>query len=110
IVLLIAAFGLFFFTSLYGRLWCGYACPQTVFMEQLIRPFERRIEGDRTIRMRRDSAPHGFDWAWRKAVKLTGFAVISLAVAASFVALFSGPEIWWGGGGPVENALVAVLG
>ena len=39
---LMGAFSLFFFTSLYGRLWCGYACPQTVFLEELIRPIEER--------------------------------------------------------------------
>ena len=42
-VLLLAAFSLFFFTSLLGRLWCGYACPQTVFLETWIGPYRPEI-------------------------------------------------------------------
>ena len=37
-------FGVFFFTALLGRVWCGWACPQTVFLESIIRPIERLIE------------------------------------------------------------------
>ncbi|MFN7146433.1 MAG: 4Fe-4S binding protein, partial [Myxococcota bacterium] len=51
---LLAAFALFFFTALYGRLWCGYACPQTVFLEEWVRPIERFVEGERGVRMARD--------------------------------------------------------
>ena len=64
-VLIIAALSLFFFTALAGRLWCGYACPQTVWTETFMW-IERRIEGDRPQQMKRDQAP----WTARKfAVK-----------------------------------------
>ena len=65
LLLIIAALALFFFTALAGRLWCGYACPQTVWTEAFMW-IERKIEGDRMKRMQRDKAP----WGWNKfAVK-----------------------------------------
>jgi polyferredoxin len=66
LILLFLAFSLFFFTSLFGRLWCGYACPQTVFLETWIRPIERWIEGDRSRRLRRRRQGLTFDLAWRR--------------------------------------------
>jgi cytochrome c oxidase accessory protein FixG len=66
--LILAAVGLFLVTSLFGRVWCGYACPQTVWTD-LFMWVERRFEGDRNERMRRDAAPLSFDRAWRKVVK-----------------------------------------
>jgi hypothetical protein len=53
-VLIGAGIGLFVATSLFGRVWCGFACPQTVFMEGVYRPIERLIDGDRIARMKRD--------------------------------------------------------
>ena len=55
-LLMLAAFGLFLATSLFGRLWCGFACPQTVWTD-LFMQVERWIEGDRAERMRFDKAP-----------------------------------------------------
>jgi polyferredoxin len=57
LLLLFLAFALFFFTSLFGRLWCGFACPQTVFLDTWIRPLEEWIEGDWVHRCKRDEAP-----------------------------------------------------
>ena len=54
--LMIAAFALFFFTALAGRLWCGYACPQTVWTETFLW-IERWTEGDRAKRMKLDQLP-----------------------------------------------------
>src|SRR5688500_11584792 len=71
LLLLFLAFSLFFFTSLYGRVWCGYACPQTVFLDAWIRPLERWIEGDRARRRRRDQSGWSPDLVWRKAAKWT---------------------------------------
>ena len=65
-ILILAAFGLFLATSLFGRLWCGFACPQTVWTD-LFMQVERWIEGDRAERIRFDKAP----WTaakWRKRV------------------------------------------
>ena len=55
-MLIIAALALFLFTAVGGRLWCGYACPQTVYTE-IFMWIERQIEGDRAKRMRLDKEP-----------------------------------------------------
>jgi cytochrome c oxidase accessory protein FixG len=67
-LMIMGAVALFLVTSLVGRVWCGYACPQTVWTD-LFMWVERRIEGDRNERMKRDARPLGFDKAWRKALK-----------------------------------------
>ena len=55
-LLMISAYALFLFTAVSGRLWCGYACPQTVYTE-IFMWIEERIEGDRAKRMKLDAAP-----------------------------------------------------
>ena len=57
-LLLVSAYSLFLFTAVSGRLWCGYACPQTVYTE-IFMWVERRLEGDRAARMKLDAAPWG---------------------------------------------------
>ena len=59
---------MFLVTSLFGRLWCGYTCPQTVWTD-LFMWVEREIEGDRNERMKRDAGPVNFDKVWRKGLK-----------------------------------------
>lgn len=94
---LIAAFSLFFFTALYGRLWCGFACPQTVFLEEWIRPIERFVEGERGVRMARDRKGWTFDRAWRKAAKWTLFALLATVVGMTFTSWFAGARPLWTG-------------
>ena len=53
---MISALALFLFTAVAGRLWCGFACPQTVYTEIFLW-IERKVEGDRGARMRLDGAP-----------------------------------------------------
>ncbi len=65
-LLVMAAVGLFLVTSLAGRVWCGYTCPQTVWTD-LFMLVERWLQGDRNERMKRDRGPMNFDKAWRKA-------------------------------------------
>ena len=67
-LLVLAALSLFLVTALFGRLWCGYACPQTVWTDLYIY-IERLFEGDRNARMRLDAAPMSFNKLWRKAGK-----------------------------------------
>ena len=67
-LLIMAAVGLFLVTSLAGRVWCGYTCPQTVWTD-LFMWVERLIEGDRNERMKRDAGPFSLDAAWRKLAK-----------------------------------------
>jgi len=110
LLLFFLAFSLFFFTSIFGRIWCGYACPQTVFLETWIRPVELWIEGDRTTRKRRDAAGWTFDRAWRKAAKWTVFLAVSAFLAMAMVSLFAGArDLWTGSASPTEYALVAIL-
>ncbi|HWV89324.1 MAG TPA: 4Fe-4S binding protein, partial [Burkholderiales bacterium] len=56
VLLIVCALSLFLFTAVAGRLWCGYACPQTVYTEIFLW-IERRIEGDRAARMKLDASP-----------------------------------------------------
>ena len=110
LLLLFTAFSLFFFTAVFGRIWCGYACPQTVFLESWIRPLELWIEGDRTTRKRRDAKGLHFDLVWRKALKWTAFLAVSFLLAMAMVSLFSGARaLWTGQAGPVSYAFVGIL-
>ena len=103
LLLLFLAFSLFFFTSLFGRLWCGYACPQTVFLDGFVRPLERWIEGEWTTRRRRDAGPLTLDRAWRKAAKWTVLAAAAALVAMGLLSYWAGArELWTGRAGPVE--------
>src|SRR4029453_12224082 len=67
-LLVIAALSLFFFTALAGRLWCGYACPQTVWTEVFLW-VERKVEGDRNRRMKLDAGPWTRQKIARKSFK-----------------------------------------
>ena len=110
LLLLFLAFALFFFTSLWGRLWCGFGCPQTVLLDTWVRPLERWIEGERTTRQRRDAGPLSFDKAWRKALKWTVYALAAFVVSMSFMSFFAAAHsLWTGQAGPVEYTLVAIF-
>lgn len=107
---LMAAVGLFLFTALYGRVWCGFACPQTVFLEEWIRPLERWLEGPRAVRQKRDAGPWTFDKAWRKAAKWSVFAVVSFALAMTLVSWFNeARELWTFGAPGYAYAFVGVF-
>jgi cytochrome c oxidase accessory protein FixG len=86
-ILMLAAFVLFLATSLFGRLWCGFACPQTVWTD-LFMQVERWIEGDRAERMRFDKAP----WTagkWRKRVlKHAVWLVIAFLTGGAWIMYF----------------------
>ncbi len=62
-LLIVSAYALFLFTAVAGRLWCGYACPQTVYTE-IFMWVERRFEGDRKARIKLDAAPWSLDASW----------------------------------------------
>jgi cytochrome c oxidase accessory protein FixG len=109
-LMLFLAFALFFVTSLWGRLWCGYACPQTVFLESWIRPLEQWIEGDRRTRMRRNQAGFSFDMAWRKVAKWAAFMAVSVLLSMAMVSYFAGARnLWTGNAGPVAYTFVAAF-
>ena len=115
---LAAAFTLFLFTALYGRLWCGYACPQTVFLEEWIRPIESWLEGSRSLRMARDKLPWNlsiggarlWDKLWRRTTKWIAFALVAGGVAMAFMSWFVGAGALWGGqASPVTYGITSVL-
>jgi cytochrome c oxidase accessory protein FixG len=87
-LLLVSAYGLFLFTAVSGRLWCGYACPQTVYTE-IFMWVERKIEGDRVKRMKRDAGPWTPDRIWRAAAKQSAWILISLWTGFTFVGYFT---------------------
>lgn len=87
-LLIIAALSLFFFTALAGRIWCGYACPQTVWTEAYIW-IERKIEGSRSQQMKRDKAPWSWDKFRIKATKQTLWLAFSLWTGFTFVGFFT---------------------
>jgi cytochrome c oxidase accessory protein FixG len=84
-----AGFSLIVATALLGRIWCGYACPQTVFLEGVYRRVERWIEGPRNVRLRRNASKMSWDKAWRKALKHLLFALISVFLAHVFLSYFT---------------------
>lgn len=77
VLLVISAFALFLFTAMAGRLFCGYACPQTVYTE-IFMWVERRIEGDRLARIRLDEQP----WTWRKVRLKVSKHIVWVLIAA----------------------------
>ncbi|MBU6260681.1 MAG: cytochrome c oxidase accessory protein CcoG, partial [Burkholderiales bacterium] len=87
-LLIIAAMALFFFTAVAGRLWCGYACPQSVYTEIYLW-IERRFEGDRQARMRLDAAPWSPGKLGRKAGKQACWIAIGLYTGYTFVGYFT---------------------
>jgi len=88
LLLVISALSLFLFTAVGGRLWCGYACPQTVYTEIFLW-IERHIEGDRARRMKRDAAPLSLEKIGVKAAKHASWIALSLWTGFTFVAYFT---------------------
>jgi cytochrome c oxidase accessory protein FixG len=82
------AFGLAFLTAFLGRVWCGYACPQTVFLDGVYRVVERWIDGPSHQRVKLDAAPWTVRKVARRAAKHTAFIVVSFALAHMFLAYF----------------------
>ena len=89
------AFLLALVTSLWGRVFCGFTCPQTVFLDGIYRPIERLFEGPREQRIRRDKAPLGPSGIARKTGKHLAFLLVSTWLAHSLVFLFVPMERAW---------------
>jgi cytochrome c oxidase accessory protein FixG len=87
-LLVIAALSLFFFTAVAGRLWCGYACPQTVWTEVFLW-MERVTEGDRAQRMKLDAAPWNAAKFARKTAKQVLWVAFALWTGFTFVGFFT---------------------
>ncbi len=87
-LLVISALALFFFTAVAGRLWCGYACPQTVYTE-IFMWFERRFEGDRLARIRLEEAPWSANKLLRTGGKQIAWVGFALVTGFTFVGYFT---------------------
>jgi cytochrome c oxidase accessory protein FixG len=86
-LLIIAAYTLFFVTTLYGRLWCGYSCPQTVWTF-IFMWIEERIEGSRNQRIKLDNAPFSRHKLWKKTAKHSLWLLVAFATGFTFVGYF----------------------
>jgi cytochrome c oxidase accessory protein FixG len=97
--------GVFLATALLGRVWCGWACPQTVYMEFLYRPIERLFEGGRSGSLKLDREGRGGQMNPRRIAKYAVYLVLSLFLAHTFLAYFVGVEQLseWVRRSPVEH-------
>jgi cytochrome c oxidase accessory protein FixG len=87
-IFIVLAFALFFVTTLYGRVWCGFMCPQTTWTFMFMW-FEKKFEGSRNQRMSLDKRPWDFDKLWRKTAKQISWILLSLLTALTFVGYFT---------------------
>ncbi len=112
-LLIMAGLGLFLFTSAAGRVWCGYACPQTVWTDLFIL-VERWVEGDRNARIRLHRQPWNWEKLIKNGVKWWLWLLIGLATGGAWVFYFTdAPTLFWGlldgTASPVAYITMAVL-
>ena len=88
LLLIICAYSLFLITAVAGRVWCGFACPQTVYTE-IFMWIESRIEGTRSARMRRDKQPSSIGKLTRKTAKHVAWGTVALWTGITFVGYFT---------------------
>ena len=113
-LLVISALALFLFTAVAGRLWCGYACPQTVYTEIFLW-IEKKVEGDRSARMRLDQSPLSATKAGKKWLKHALWIAFALWTGFTFVGYFTpirelGASVLAWGMGPWETFWVFFYG
>ena len=87
-LLIISAYSLFLFTAIFGRVWCGFTCPQTVYTE-IFMWIERKIEGNRSARMRLDRQPMSAEKFARKSAKHLVWGAVALWTGFTFVGYFT---------------------
>ncbi|MEO0386275.1 MAG: cytochrome c oxidase accessory protein CcoG, partial [Pseudomonadota bacterium] len=112
-LLVMAGVGLFLVTSVVGRAWCGYTCPQTVWTD-LFLVVERALEGDRNARIRLDKAPWSTAKLAKRVAKHAIWLAIAVATGGAWIFYFAdAPTLFWDfvtfSAAPVAYATVAVL-
>jgi len=89
-VLIGSTFFFAFMTSLLGRVWCGWACPQTVFIDAIFRRIERMVEGKSRARRDLARAPWSFEKLFKRSLKWALYTLVSLHIVHSFLGYFVG--------------------
>jgi len=111
-LLVIAALALFLVSALFGRLWCGYACPQTVWTDLFIY-VERLFEGDRNARMKLDAQPWSLNKAWRKIGKHAVWLGIGFGTGGAWIFYFHDAptliQTFWTGQAPLTAYVFCAL-
>jgi cytochrome c oxidase accessory protein FixG len=112
-LLILASFAIFLSSALFGRVWCGYACPQTVWTDLYIY-VERAIEGDRNARMRLDKAPWSIGKAAKKLSKHVVWILIAAVTGGAWVFYFGDAptlfrDIFTGHADPVVYLFIGIL-
>jgi cytochrome c oxidase accessory protein FixG len=111
-LLILAAVGLFLVTAVFGRVWCGYFCPQTVWTDLFI-VVERFFEGDRNARMKLDKSPMSVNKAARKISKHIVWLLVSFATGGVFILYWHDAptiaETFFTGGAPATAYVFAAL-
>lgn len=90
--MIIAVIFIALFTVAYGRIFCGWICPQTIFMEMVFRRIEFWIDGDRGAQTRLDKSPWNAKKIWKRSLKWTLFFIISFLIANVFLAYLIGSD------------------
>ncbi len=90
--MLIIMVGIVLFTAIFGRVWCGWTCPQTIFMELIFRRIEYMIEGDWTQQKKLNEGPNTDARAWKKLLKHSIFLLISLFISNIFLSYIIGVD------------------
>jgi len=113
-ILIVSAYALFFVTAIAGRVFCGYACPQTVYTE-IFMWIEEKFEGDRAARIKLDDAPMSANKLWRKGRKHFFWILIALWTGFTFVGYFTpihtlGHEVLTASTGPWETFWIVFYG
>jgi len=112
-LLVMGAIGLFLVTSLFGRVWCGFTCPQTVWTD-LYLLVERYVEGDRNKRMKLDQSPLTVEKAVRKLAKHAVWLLIALLTGGAWIMYFNDAptvvrEVFTGEAGPVVYGFIGLF-
>lgn len=112
-LLVMAGFGLFLVTSAVGRAWCGYTCPQTVWVD-LFLVIERFIEGDRNARIKLEAAPWSFDKLWKRVSKHAIWILIGVLTGGAWIFYFADAptllrDFVTGNADPIAYITVAIL-
>ena len=91
--LLVSVVFIILFTVIFGRIFCGWMCPQTIFMEMVFRKIEYLIDGDRQKQIRLSNQEWNAEKIWKRTLKWTLFAIVSFLISNVFLAYLIGGDV-----------------